>query len=115
LLGVSDKLFAATDLTSTPRMERNSCGRTSLGPEAARVGPATDLSKWRLHCDRGRQTWEYLEEEGVENREQSFIERHSLGLDTVRNIPFRHLGVWHNNHTHLLGSRPGYSECTCQY
>lgn len=47
------------------------------------VGPATDLSKWRLRCERGRQTWVYLEGEG-EGEEQSFIERHSLGLDTVR-------------------------------
>lgn len=55
----------------------------------AAAGPATDLSKWRLRCDRGRQTWEYLGEEEEES-EQSFIERHSLGLDTVR----RREGKW---------------------
>lgn len=47
------------------------------------VGPVTDLSRWRLRCERGRQTWVYLEE-GEEEREQSFIELHSLGMDTVR-------------------------------
>lgn len=47
------------------------------------VGPATDLSRWRLRCERGRQTWAYLEE-GEEDGEQSFIELHSLGMDTVR-------------------------------
>jgi len=51
--------------------------------EGGVVGPATDLTRWRLTSERGRQTWVYLEE-GEEGREQSFIERHSLGLDTVR-------------------------------
>ena len=46
------------------------------------VGPATDLTRWRLHSVKGRQTWLYEDGEGVK-REQSFIERHSLGLDTV--------------------------------
>ena len=59
-----------------------------------REGPATDLSKWRLCCnDKGRQRWVYLEKERSEteenedvrlaNREQDFVELHSLGLDTV--------------------------------
>ncbi len=61
------------------------------------VGPATDLSRWRLQCERGRQRWVYLEEEveeeggrgGIEGeqrggaREQSLFEKHNLGLDTV--------------------------------
>ena len=55
-----------------------------------RVGPVTDLTRWRLTNRRGRQTWEYYDEsdgkEGQEKktrREQNFVELHSLGLDTV--------------------------------
>ena len=46
------------------------------------IGPLTDITKWRLHCDRGRQTWEYDELDNS-GREQNFIEKHSLGMDTV--------------------------------
>ena len=66
-------------------LERPPKGRDGAKEEAALVaGPATDLSRWRLHCERGRQTWAYLEEGEGDHREQDFIERHSLGLDTVR-------------------------------
>ena len=62
---------------------------------AQKEGPATDLTKWRLCCnDKGRQRWVYLEEQRTEgeekedvrvaNRDQDFIEMHSLGLDSVR-------------------------------
>lgn len=46
------------------------------------IGPATDLTKWRLHCKKGRQTWEY-DEENKFGRGPSFIEKNALGLDTV--------------------------------
>ena len=46
------------------------------------VGPLTDVTKWRLRCERGRQTWEY-DELGESGREQNFIEKHALGMDTV--------------------------------
>lgn len=59
-------------------------GENHASSKEAPVGPATDLTKWRLHCERGRQVWVYGEGKGEEPvREQSFIERHSLGLDTV--------------------------------
>ena len=53
-----------------------------------KVGPATDLTRWRLYCEKGRQRWVYEDPEGGQElgrrpREQSLIERHSLGLDTV--------------------------------
>ena len=51
--------------------------------ESGRVGPVTDLSKWRLSSVKGRQTWVY-DEEGESKREPTFIEMHALGLDTVR-------------------------------
>ncbi|KAJ2162199.1 hypothetical protein GGF46_000816 [Coemansia sp. RSA 552] len=41
---------------------------------------STDLTRWRLNVDNGRQTWEYLSEEGAKERPQSFLERYWLGL-----------------------------------
>ena len=57
-----------------------------------RVAPVTDLTKWRLTNERGRQTWRYDDEEGAgsSGRGPNFVERHALGLDTVR----RGLGTW---------------------
>lgn len=46
------------------------------------IGPVTNVTKWRLHCEKGRQTWEY-DELGNSKREQNFIEKHALGMDTV--------------------------------
>ena len=43
---------------------------------------ASDLSKWRLKNERGRQTWWY-DADGEFGRDSNFLERHSLGLDTV--------------------------------
>ena len=43
---------------------------------------ASDLSKWRLKNERGRQTWWY-DADGEFDRDPNFLERHSLGLDTV--------------------------------
>lgn len=52
---------------------------------------ATALPAWRLRCEGGRQRWRYLgdgdgddEEAGGERRAQTALEKHSLGLDTVR-------------------------------
>uniref|UniRef100_A0A669B8V1 Terpene cyclase/mutase family member n=1 Tax=Oreochromis niloticus TaxID=8128 RepID=A0A669B8V1_ORENI len=46
--------------------------------------PATDLSRWRLTNVEGRQTWRYLEDQEISDREQSMLEAHSLGLDTSK-------------------------------
>ncbi|CAG8636160.1 24933_t:CDS:10, partial [Racocetra persica] len=40
----------------------------------------TDLSRWRLKVDRGRQTWHYLDEDEIKNCPQSFIEKYWIGL-----------------------------------
>ncbi|CAG8444507.1 1405_t:CDS:2 [Acaulospora colombiana] len=41
----------------------------------------TDLTRWRLKVDHGRQTWHYLEsEEEIRNYPQSIIEKYWLGL-----------------------------------
>ena len=47
---------------------------------------STDLSKWRLKNERGRQTWWY-DAKGEFERDSNFAELHSLGLDTVRYMP----------------------------
>ncbi|CAI2178279.1 19794_t:CDS:10 [Funneliformis geosporum] len=41
---------------------------------------ATDLSRWRLKIDHGRQTWHYLEIEEAKNWPQSIIEKYWLGI-----------------------------------
>ena len=46
---------------------------------------STDLSKWRLKNERGRQTWWY-DVNGEFGRDSNFVELHSLGLDTVREL-----------------------------
>jgi hypothetical protein len=42
----------------------------------------TDLRKWKLHVERGRQTWHYTENQ--DPSEQKFYDRYFLGLDVVR-------------------------------
>lgn len=46
------------------------------------IGPVTDVTKWRLRSEKGRQIWEY-DEMGSSKSDQSFIEKHALGMDTV--------------------------------
>ncbi|CAG8820972.1 24748_t:CDS:2, partial [Dentiscutata erythropus] len=41
---------------------------------------STDLSRWRLKVDHGRQTWHYLNENEIKNYPQSVIEKYSIGL-----------------------------------
>uniref|UniRef100_A0A8C6XSK6 Terpene cyclase/mutase family member n=1 Tax=Naja naja TaxID=35670 RepID=A0A8C6XSK6_NAJNA len=49
--------------------------------------PATDLTRWRLSNEEGRQQWQYVADgEGAE-REQTVLEAHSLGLDTTKVLP----------------------------
>uniref|UniRef100_A0AAR2M351 Terpene cyclase/mutase family member n=1 Tax=Pygocentrus nattereri TaxID=42514 RepID=A0AAR2M351_PYGNA len=48
-----------------------------------KTDPATELACWRLRNEEGRQTWSYLEDEDTEERKQSLLEAHSVGLDTV--------------------------------
>ena len=57
-------------------------------PCQQRVGPVTDLTRWRLTNERGRQTWEY-DEEGHSEREPNFVECHALGLDIVSELRTR--------------------------
>lgn len=44
----------------------------------------TDLRKWRLHDERGRQTWHYLRSDTeIESWSQSTADKYFLGLPTV--------------------------------
>jgi hypothetical protein len=42
----------------------------------------TDLRKWKLHVDAGRQVWKYHPDQKPED--QQAYDRYFLGLDTVR-------------------------------
>ncbi|KAJ1958241.1 hypothetical protein GGI12_004784, partial [Dipsacomyces acuminosporus] len=42
----------------------------------------TDLSRWRLNVDNGRQVWVYLDKDGAKERPQTFWEKYWLGLET---------------------------------
>lgn len=53
------------------------------GKKKRNVIASTDLTKWRLKNERGRQTWWY-DVSGDFERESNFAELHSLGLDTVQ-------------------------------
>ena len=47
----------------------------------------TDLTRWRLRDDRGRQTWHYLEtDEQLKAWPMSIADRFFLGLDTVSSV-----------------------------
>ncbi|XP_077128578.1 lanosterol synthase-like [Ranitomeya variabilis] len=58
-----------------------------------KTDPATDLTRWRLSCTEGRQTWRYVE---GEDRPQTALEAHSLGLDP--NEFFKDLPKAHTAH-----------------
>lgn len=45
---------------------------------------STDLRRWRLADDRGRQTWHYMStDEEAKLWPQSTVDKHHLGLDLV--------------------------------
>lgn len=46
----------------------------------------TDLTRWRLEDDRGRQTWHYLEsDEQVKQWRMTTADKYFLGLETASN------------------------------
>uniref|UniRef100_A0A8B9RPK6 Terpene cyclase/mutase family member n=1 Tax=Astyanax mexicanus TaxID=7994 RepID=A0A8B9RPK6_ASTMX len=61
-----------------------------------KTDPATELTRWRLRNEEGRQTWRYLEDEETEERKQTLLEAQSLGLDTSKFVeasPAAHTAV----------------------
>jgi lanosterol synthase len=70
-----------------PEKQKSSIGSQTSVQEKA-VSTRTDYSRWRLLDERGRQTWQYLEDdEDVKEWPQSTADKYFLGLPTVR-IPF---------------------------
>ena len=63
-----------------PYKYKNKMKRNRGGP--FKTAPATDLTRWRLTCEGGRQVWSY--DLSGHARPQTLLEKHSLGLDTVR-------------------------------
>lgn len=59
---------------------KNTMRRSRGGPFQTK--PATDLTRWRLKCEGGRQVWSYVAD-GESARPQTLLEKHSLGLSTV--------------------------------
>ena len=56
----------------------------SIGCSREDVPAKTDLTRWRLRDDRGRQTWHYLEkDEELEQWPMTFADKYFLGMDTV--------------------------------
>jgi lanosterol synthase len=52
---------------------------------SARQDERTDKTRWRLKDEQGRHTWHYLEtDEQVKEWPQPVVDKHHLGLDTVR-------------------------------
>ncbi|XP_039336368.1 lanosterol synthase [Saimiri boliviensis] len=71
-------------------MTDGTCLRRRGGPY--KTEPATDLGRWRLSCEMGRQTWTYLQDERA-GRGQTGLEAHALGLDTknyFKDLPKAH-------------------------
>ncbi|MCJ8732776.1 hypothetical protein PDJAM_G00214920 [Pangasius djambal] len=66
-------------------MTEGTCVRRRGGPY--KTTAVTDLTRWRLSNVEGRQTWKYLKDEDTEDREQNFLEAHSVGLDTSKFVP----------------------------
>lgn len=50
----------------------------------------TDLTRWRLKDDKGRQTWHYLEsDEQLKQWPMTAADKYFLGLETVNNSVMR--------------------------
>jgi len=67
---------------STSYKYHNTLHRNRGGPY--KTDPVTDLNRWRLKCVDGAQRWYYIPEGSEPEREQSLLEKHSLGIDCVR-------------------------------
>ncbi|KAM9253585.1 lanosterol synthase isoform 1-T1 [Dugong dugon] len=72
-------------------MTEGTCLRRRGGPY--KTEPATDLSRWRLSSEEGRQRWKYSQEGEDPGRTQTGLEAHLLGLDTknfFKDLPKAH-------------------------
>lgn len=72
------------------RGEAPKAANGSLNGSIQRTKPVddggTDLNRWRLKDDRGRQTWHYLEsDEQLKQWPMTTADKHFLGLETASN------------------------------
>ena len=68
-------------LFNKPFIYKNDMKRNRGGPYKTEA--ATDLTRWRLTTVGGQQIWDYILEGQTPEREQTHLEKHVLGLDTV--------------------------------
>ena len=63
--------------------------RHQNGKTVASIGKqdTTDIQRWRLLDEAGRQTWHYLETDQVKAWPQSTADRYHLGLPLVNSTP----------------------------
>ena len=64
-----------------PHKYNNTLPRNRGGPY--KTEPVTDLTRWRLINEEGRQKWLYIPDDQALEREQTLFERRALGLDYV--------------------------------
>lgn len=68
----------------SPTKKRKAQDANGITPAKRPRDEKTDLTRWRLLDEHGRQTWHYLEsEEEAKKWPQSVADRHFLGLHTV--------------------------------
>ena len=61
--------------------------QTTITTTTTTTTTTTDLERWRLLDERGRQTWHYLStDEAVQAWPQTVVDRHHLGLPLVRKL-----------------------------
>ena len=73
--------ISAMSWFSTQYKYNNTLRRNRGGPY--KTDPATDLDRWRLKCVDGAQRWYYIAEGTEPERDQSLLEKHLLGIDSV--------------------------------
>ncbi|XP_003215262.2 lanosterol synthase [Anolis carolinensis] len=78
-------LGVSSDLPESSRMDGTCLRRRRGGPY--KTEPATDLTRWRLSNEEGRQCWRHVADGENFDREQTGLEAHSLGLDTSKFFP----------------------------
>lgn len=73
----SDVFYASVDEVPFKKLENGS----------KYIEEPTDLGRWRLKAERGRQTWHYLStDKEVELWPQTYADKYYLGLSLVRNV-----------------------------
>ena len=76
----TETLSTANGQTVIKEKQLNGAATVDANP----IDPKTDINRWRLRDERGRQTWHYLKsDKEVQEWPQSIVDRHHLGLPVV--------------------------------